>query len=149
MKLPIHAAAGAIALMTITAFWTSTVLSEIFGDHACIATVKTAILWGMLILIPALATAGASGASLGKGWRLPQVAQKQKRMKLIAANGLLVLLPSAIFLGLRAQAGVFDSLFYTVQGIELIAGAINITLLARNMKDGMALRSRRLTLATR
>ncbi|SHI66611.1 hypothetical protein SAMN05444000_102195 [Shimia gijangensis] len=143
MKLIIHAAAGTIALLTISSFWTSTILSEIFGTHETIAAVKTAVLWGMLILIPAMATAGATGNTLGKGWRLPEVARKTKRMKIIAANGILILLPSAIFLALRAQAGHFDVIFYSLQGLELIAGATNITLLSLNMKDGIAFRARR------
>ena len=68
-------------------------------------------------------------------------------MKLIAANGLLILLPSAVFLAMRAQAGLFDTAFYTVQVLELAAGATNITLLGLNMRDGMQLRKRRLARA--
>ena len=103
----------------------------------------------ILIAIPAMATAGATGASLGKGWRLPLIKAKQARMKIIAANGLLILLPSAIFLAARAQAHQFDTVFFAVQALELIAGATNIALLARSLKDGFALRKRRLTLSAR
>ena len=144
MKIVLHAAAGTVALLTIMTFWISTVLSELFGSYETIIAVKTAVLWGMLILIPAMATAGATGNMLGKGWRLPQVARKTKRMKIIAANGILILLPSAVFLAVHAQAGQFDTMFYTVQVIELIAGITNITLLSLNMKDGISLRDRRL-----
>ncbi|MCP9483356.1 hypothetical protein NNA36_15435 [Shimia sp. CNT1-13L.2] len=143
MKLKLHAIAGTIALLTIASFWISTLLSEVFGSHQAIALVKTNILWGMALLIPAMAMTGITGATLGKGWRLPQVASKQRRMKIIAANGILILLPSAVFIALRAQAGQFDIPFYVVQSLELIAGATNITLLGLNMKDGMALRARR------
>jgi len=143
MKLKIHAIAGSIALLTILTFWTSTLASELLGTHAQITTVKTGILWGMLILIPAMMTAGASGASLGKGWKLPVVAHKSGRMKIIAANGLLILMPSAFFLAYKAQAGGFDTAFYIVQAFEIVAGATNITLLSLNMRDGMALRRRR------
>lgn len=149
MKLPLHAAAGCIALLTISAFWISTVLSELFASPSTIAAVKQNVLWGMLILIPAMATVGATGANLGKGWRLPLVKAKQARMKRIAANGLLILLPSAIFLAARAQAHQFDTAFYAVQIIELLAGAINIILLSRSLRDGLSLRNRRLTLAAR
>ena len=34
-----------------------------------IATVKNGILWGMIVLIPAMAIAGGSGMSLGQGRR--------------------------------------------------------------------------------
>ncbi|GAA6192986.1 hypothetical protein [Phaeobacter sp. NW0010-22] len=143
MKTAIHATAGTLALATITTFWMSTVLSELFGSHDTITMVKTGVLYGMALLIPAMATAGATGASLGKGWKLPQVANKSRRMKIIAANGLLILLPSAVFLALRAQSSQFDTLFYTVQVIELCAGLTNITLLSLNMRDGLALGKRR------
>lgn len=139
MKTKIHAVAGTLALITIATFWSSSILTEVFGTHAQIATLKMAILWGMLVLIPSMATAGATGAALGKGWKLPQVARKSNRMKIIAANGLLVLLPSAVFLAFRARGGQFDGLFYTVQAVELVAGAVNITLLVKNLKDGLAL----------
>lgn len=64
---------------------------------------------------------------------------KQKRMPFIAANGILILIPSALFLSFKAQTGAFDTGFYAVQAIELIAGAVNIALLSLNMRDGMRL----------
>ncbi|MCE8533435.1 hypothetical protein KBY24_08565 [Ruegeria pomeroyi] len=143
MKLKLHALSGGITLLTIACFWTSTALVELLGTHAQIAQVKTAILYGMALLIPAMATAGATGATLGKGWRLLEVAAKSRRMKLIAANGLLILLPSAVFLAIRANAGQFDTLFYVVQTLELLAAATNITLLTLNLRAGLALRRRR------
>lgn len=140
MKVIVHAVAGGIALAIVSTFWFSTVLSELLGDHATIALVKTAVLYGMGVLIPAMAIAGGSGFSLGKGWKSPAVARKALRMKIAAANGLLVLLPSAIFLAMRADAGAFDSTFVAVQALELLAGATNITLLSLNMRDGLRLR---------
>lgn len=142
MKPKIHAAAGSLVLLTISGFWISTILTELLGTHAQIAALKMAILWGMLILIPAMATAGATGVSLGKPWRLPQVAQKSNRTKIIAANGLLILLPSAVFLAVQSNGGHFDGLFYLVQAVELVVGAINITLLARNLRAGLAMSAR-------
>lgn len=143
MKTVLHAAAGTLALATISTFWVSTALSELFGSYDTITMVKTGVLYGMILLIPAMATAGATGASLGKGWKLPQVAAKSRRMKIIAANGLLILLPSAVFLAMRAQSGYFDTLFYTIQAVELCAGLVNISLLSLNMRDGLALAKRR------
>ncbi|MEP4703190.1 MAG: hypothetical protein ABJZ79_18765 [Parasphingorhabdus sp.] len=143
MTPKIHAAAGGLALITIATFWSGTLLVEVIGTHSQIGWVKTAVLWGMLVLIPAMATAGASGAVLAKRMKGPLIAVKQRRMKFIAANGLLILLPSAVFLALRASTGHFDAIFYTVQTVELLAGAANITLLSLNMRDGLALRNRR------
>ena len=64
---------------------------------------------------------------------------KKKRMPLIVANGLLVLLPCALFLSAKAQAGEFDTLFYVVQAIELAMGALQLTLLGKSFRDGMRL----------
>lgn len=138
----IHPIAGAIAMLTIATFWVSTALSELLGSQATVVAVKTAIPWGFLVLIPALAAAGGTGLALSKGRRVGLVAAKLKRMPLIAANGLLVLIPSALFLASKARAGEFDADFYLVQALELAAGATNITLLGLNMRDGLKLKGR-------
>ena len=65
---------------------------------------------------------------------------KKKRMPFIAANGLLV--PCAIFLNRWAAGGAFDTTFYVVQAIELIAGAINLTLMSLNARDGLRMAGR-------
>ncbi|WP_417675912.1 hypothetical protein [Roseibium sp.] len=143
MKAILHASAGGLALALISVFWSATLISELFGTEEAIAGVKTGILWAMAGLIPAMMATGISGVVLGKGWRSPVVTRKMRRMRIIAANGLCVLLPSAVFLALRAQAGQFDVWFYAVQAVELMAGAVNIRLLAQNMKDGISLSRRR------
>ncbi|WP_324752043.1 hypothetical protein [Roseovarius sp. Pro17] len=63
-------------------------------------------------------------------------------MPFIAANGLLILIPSALYLSFKAQTEVFDMGFYTIQKLELIAGAVNITLLGLNMRDGMRMKGK-------
>ncbi len=136
----IHPVAGALALLTIATFWLSTALSELFASHVIVTTVKTAIPWGFLLLIPALAVAGGSGFALAKGRRAGPIGAKIKRMPLIAANGILILIPSAVFLAFKAQADEFDAGFYAVQAIELAAGAANITLLGLNMRDGLKMK---------
>lgn len=139
----LHPVAGGIALATISTFWLSTVLSELFGSTAAVTTVKTSIPWGFLLLIPALIAAGGSGFRMSKKMRGPLIAKKRKRMPFIAANGILILIPSALYLSFKAQAGAFDTGFYTVQALELIAGGANITLLGLNMRDGFKLSRRR------
>ena len=147
MKKKLHAIAGAIALLTITTFWATTVASKLFGTVDQIILVKTSILWGMLLLIPAMAATGASGFSLGGKWKNPLVTRKMMRMKIAAANGILLLVPSAFFLAAKAQAHDFDGLYSIVQVVELIAGATNITLLALNARDGIAHSRRRRSVA--
>jgi hypothetical protein len=142
MKSKLHAFTGAVALLCIGIFWVSTAVSELFLGHASVAAVKNAILTAMWLLIPALAVTGASGFALGKGRGGRLLQAKQRRMKAIAANGLLVLLPSAYALAALANAGRFDGLFYGIQALELAAGAVNISLIALNMRDGLRLMRR-------
>jgi hypothetical protein len=138
----IHPVAGALAFLIIATFWVSTVLSELLASQAIVTSVKTAIPWGFLLLIPALAAAGGSGFVLAKGRRAGLIGAKMRRMPLIAANGILVLIPSALFLAFKASAAEFDTGFYAVQGLELTAGAANITLIGLNMRDGLRMKGR-------
>ncbi|MDV4145330.1 hypothetical protein [Shimia sp. FJ5] len=143
MMTRIHAGAGAVALGMISVFWLSTVSVELMGDAARIAQVKQMILWGFLVLVPAMALVGGTGFRLGQKLRGPVVEKKRRRMPFIAANGLLILVPSAFFLAAKAQAGAFDTVFYVVQALEFVAGAVNIALLGANMRDGLRLAARR------
>ncbi len=143
MKKTIHPVAGALALLCIVAFWLSTALSELLGSDAAIRAVKTAIPWGFLVLVPALMAAGGSGFALSQGRRGGLVGTKLRRMPWIAANGVLVLIPAALFLAHKARAGEFDGIFYAVQALELAAGAVNIALLGLNMRDGFRITSQR------
>ncbi|SRR5579871_929548 len=136
----IHPVAGIIATLAIACFWLSTALSELFGSEATVVAVKSAIPWGFLLLIPMLAAAGGSGIKLARGVRTGLIGTKFKRMPFVAANGLLVLIPSALFLASKAKAGDFDTSFYVVQAIELLAGAVNLALLGLNMRDGLKLK---------
>ncbi|MEO0035853.1 MAG: hypothetical protein RLZZ501_1876 [Pseudomonadota bacterium] len=133
----LHPVAGGLALALIVVFLTATMLVELAGDAAAIATVKTAILWTIPLLVVAMATAGATGRALARPDRAASAA-KLARMKVIAANGLLVLIPAAWFLAGKAEAGEFDTTFILVQTIEFVAGGINLLLLSRNLRDGLA-----------
>jgi hypothetical protein len=57
----------------------------------------------------------------GPGWSV-------RRSSACRANGVLVLIPSALFLASKAGAAEFDTGFYAVQALELAAGAVNIAL---------------------
>ena len=103
---------------------------------------KQSIVYALWLLIPAMAIAGAMGMRLAKGSRNGVLGAKGRRMPLIAANGLLILLPSALWLNRMAQAGDFGSQFLLLQGIELLAGATNLWLLGLNMRDGLRLSGR-------
>lgn len=139
----IHPIAGTIGFLTILTFWSATVFSELFGTHETISAIKSMILTGMFILVPAMIIVGASGMSLGARRKDAPARAKKRRMPFIAANGLIVLLPSAFYLEAKANAGAFDTAFYVVQVLELIAGATNLTLMGLSIRDGRAMGNRR------
>ncbi len=138
----IHPVAGIIAFLTILTFWSSTVVAELFGSVETITFVKQAIPWGFLMLVPALAITGASGFWLAGTSSEPTIVRKKRRMPVIAGNGLLILIPVALYLGRLASRGEFDGLFYGVQAVELVAGAVNLTLMSLNIRDGLRLTGR-------
>lgn len=138
----LHPLAGVIATVTVATFWIASAYSEMFASEAVVRATKMAIPWGFLLLIPALIATGASGTVLAKGRRGGLAEAKARRMQFAAANGLLILLPAALFLASKARVGQFDTSFYTVQLLELAAGAANITLLARNLRDGLKMKGR-------
>ena len=140
MKLKIHLIAAILASLCITTFFTASLLSELFGSLQLVTQIKASILFpGLFILIPAMAITGITGNLLTKGKSNKLIRKKQFRMKLAAANGLLILLPSAIVLSSWAQAGQFDTDFYLLQALELIAGGCNLFLLGQNALAGRKL----------
>ena len=139
MKPVFHVLAGTTAMLIIAGFWTSTLVSELFMDHAAVAAVKLGIVYGLFLLVPCLAATGGSGFVLGKSRTERLLDQKKKRMRIIAANGLFVMIPSALFLNYKAAAGEFDVSFYAVQLAELAVGAVQLTLMGMNFRDGLRL----------
>lgn len=142
----VHALAGGLATATILTFLFATLAVEALGTATAVATVKTAIAWGLLLLVPVVAMAGASGFRLARGRLKGIIGRKAFRMKIIAANGILVLAPSALFLAWKARAAELDATFALVQALEIVAGLVNLTLLGLNLRDGLILqRARRAT----
>lgn len=143
MKKNIHFIAGMLATLTIATFFTSTIIVELFGSNDAVATVKSLIVMpGLFILVPAIAATGGTGFALSKSRKGKLVQVKQKRMPFIGANGVLVLIPCAVFLDRWASAGAFDTTFYIVQAIEIVAGATNLTLMSMNIRDGLRMSGR-------
>lgn len=133
-----HLIVGLLATLAIATFFLSTVIAELVGSHEAVAIVKGLIVMpGLFILVPAIVATGWSGFYLSKSREGRLVNAKKKRMPFIAANGLLILVPCAIFLNRWAALGMFDTIFYTVQALELLAGAVNLTLMGLNIRDGM------------
>ncbi|HEY3186848.1 MAG TPA: hypothetical protein VGJ70_05210 [Solirubrobacteraceae bacterium] len=143
--LLIHRVAGPLALATVALFLAGTVAVELFGDAAAVVFVKRAILFGLIWLVLVMAAAGGTGRALGARFRrTPPLEAKTRRMPFIAANGLLVLVPSAVALDHLAQLGDVGPVFAALQAVELVAGATNLVLLALMVRDGRAMaRARR------
>lgn len=137
-----HAIAGTLAWAFVLTFWVSSATVELFGPPWAILAVKQGILWAMLGFVPLMATAGASGFRLGRGRLDRHTRAKRNRMKWIAGIGLLVLLPLAVFLRMKAVAGELDTTFAIAQGVELVAGAINGSLLGLQVRDGLRMTGR-------
>ena len=144
-----HLIAGLLAPLCIATFFLSTILTELFGSHTAVAQLKALIVTpGLWIMVPLMAAAGGSGMFLARSRKGRLVDAKKTRMRLIAANGLLVLVPCAIVLGRWAAAGSFDTAFYLVQAVELVAGATNLALMGLNARDGLRMGGMRRSSAT-
>lgn len=139
MKPIFHAIAGSTAMLIIASFWTSTFVSEVFMDQTAVAAVKQWIVYGLFLLVPFMAATGGSGFVLSKARSGSLLDRKKRRMAAIGANGLLLMIPAAVFLNSKAAAGEFDALFYAVQVVELVVGAIQLTLMSMNFRDGLRL----------
>ena len=142
MKTTIHAIAGITAFLLILTFFTSTVAVEMSGSAAAISYVKQWIVYGLFVLIPAIAITGVFGALLDKKATNKLIGIKKRRMPIITANGLLVLLPAALYLNHLAQTGDFGTGFYLAQTAEFIAGSVNLLLMGMNIRDGLLISGR-------
>jgi hypothetical protein len=144
MKSHVHAVAGITAIVLVASFMTATIIVEALGDPAAVLATKTAILFALLILIPSVMVAGASGRSLMAGRRTsPLLRAKKRRTAVVAVIGLVVLLPAAVTLRSLAATGDFGMTFIVVQVVELVGGAVNLTLLGLNARAGRLLTAAR------
>lgn len=139
----VHLVASTIALGVVASFLTATISAETLGSEGDVASVKHWIARSVLVLVPVMAAAGLSGRRLAGASRAPVVLRKLRRMQIVGATGVLVLVPCALTLDQLAGDGRFDAAFAAVQVVELLAGATNLMLLGLNFRDGMAMRARR------
>ncbi len=136
----LHRTTAMIAFLMILTFFTSTLLVELFGDHQAILMTKTYISYAIWMLIPMMAVTGITGAKLAPNVHSGPIGKKKKRMPFIAINGLLILVPAAIYLQYLASIGQFDAVFYVIQTVELLAGLTNVILMSLNIRDGLQMR---------
>lgn len=132
-----HKIFAMVAFATIATFWTSTLIVELFFDYDAVAFIKSLIVFpGLFILVTSIAITAITGNVIAKKSKKTElIAVKKKRMPVIALNGILILIPCAIYLNILASCGTFDTVFYGVQVLELLAGATNLTLMFLNIRD--------------
>jgi hypothetical protein len=143
--------AGMVAMLIIVTFMTATLYSEVSGDASMVLQVKRNIAFpGIEILLLFMVMAGGTGRSLAKNFSNRAVLLKMKRMRIVALNGLLILIPCAFLLARWAEYEPHSLRFYFVQAIEIFAGSVNLVMLILNMKAGIKLRlgSRRSSVIT-
>ncbi|GLQ30397.1 hypothetical protein [Litoribrevibacter albus] len=140
----IHATTSTLALLLILSFFLSTTISELIGNQELITQVKTLIFYAIWALLPCMAIAGITGNKLAGKATKGLIGNKKKRMPIIAANGILILIPAAIYLKTLAISGTFDTSFYLVQGLELFAGFTNLVLMSLNLGDGLKIKRSKL-----
>ena len=131
----VHLAAAVAAVAVIVTLLTSSAVTELIGTPGEIRLLRHGIMLGLPLLIACLVTVALTGRRLAGRSRAPVVRRKQRRMQLIAATGLVVLVPCAVVLNYRAMSAL--------EIAELAAGGLNLALLALNFRDGRALTRRR------
>lgn len=142
MVFRVHIIFAFISLFTIIAFWCSTVIVEVFYGIDEITLVKSLIvLPGLFILIPSLAITAISGNLIAKkSSRSKLISIKKKRMPKIAALGIFLLIPCALYLDYLASNLLFDIRFYIFQALEIVVGGINIYLISKNIYDSKSIK---------
>lgn len=140
--IKLHKVCAILAFIMIASFFTSTLISELLADKNTISQVKQVIAYAVWLLIPLMAITGITGSKLAPNIKMGQglLGNKKKRMPIVALNGLLILLPCAIYLNVLASQGLFTQRFYVIQLIELIAGSTNLTLMALSIRDAMKIK---------
>lgn len=143
MKL-VHKLSAITVVLTLTSFWVALIVSDFFLDNEALAVVRKGIVFGLIILIPAMILAKVSGGKLAANHTgNPELIEaKKKRAKWMAINGALIMVPAAFYLYHKSSIGEIDDMFRVVQAIELLVGSIQYYFVISNVKGGIALRNK-------
>jgi hypothetical protein len=128
---------GALAL--IMTFLILTTVTELIGTAGDVHIVRQWIVFGLPVLIGCLATAALSGRRLARNSRAAVIRRKQRRMQIVALAGILVLVPCALILDDLTASASAGGVVTALEITEILAGALNLTLLALNFRDGRRL----------
>ena len=134
------AAVGALAL--ITTFLLSSAVTELIGNAADVHRLRQWIVFGLPLLIGFLAVAALTGRRLARKSKAAVIRRKQRRMQIVAVAGIVVLVPCALLLSYQTASASARGAVNALEITELLAGALNLTLLVLNFRDGRGLARR-------
>ncbi len=137
----VHLIATFVATLTISLFFTTSLIAEIKGEETFIKSVKAFILYALPIMILAMPALKITGDKLAGKSKNPTVLAKAKRMKFVVINGV-GLISLAVFLYYRSHYQTIDNVFLIAQIVEFGLGITNLTLIILNAKNGMQLSGR-------
>ncbi|MEU4482364.1 hypothetical protein AB0F68_30510 [Micromonospora sp. NPDC023966] len=142
MLTRLHLAAAATAVTATALLVLTAIITTLLDAHRS-ADVRQAVLWGQLVLVPALVITGATGFRMAGTSADARIGAKKRRMSLIAGIGLLLLAPAAFALHRFASRGDFGGPYSVVQTVEVLAAVTSLALMAGNIRDGLRLTGRR------
>lgn len=137
VRAHLAAAVGALALIAI--FLLSSTVTELIGTAGDIHLVRQWIVLGLPVLIGCLAIAALSGRRLARHSRAAVIRRKQRRMQIVATAGIVVLVPCALVLDHLTASASAGGVVAALEIGEILAGALNLMLLALNFRDGRRL----------
>ena len=137
VRIHLSAAVGALAL--ITTFLVSSAVTELAGNAADVHSLRQWIVSGLPLLIGCLAAAALTGRRLARKSRAALIRRKQRRMQVVAALGIIVLAPCALILDALTAGASAGAVVAGLELTEILAGALNLTLLLLNVRDGRSL----------
>lgn len=136
----LHKIAGISALLVILAFFSSSLYAELSGNYQLIRTVKTIILYSLLLLFVLMPVTVITGRKQAGNTKSPVIDGKLKRMKFIAADAA-ILIALAVTLYYRAVKDMIDQTFIVIQIAEFTFGLLNVLFLTLMIRDGRILAS--------
>lgn len=142
MLTRLHLAAAAAAVTATVLLVLAAIITTLLDAHQTV-DVRQAMLWGLLVLVPALVITAATGFGVAGSSADPRIATKKRRMSFIAGIGLLLLAPATIALYQLALRGESGAPYLVAQTVEVLASAISLALMAANIRDGLRLTARR------
>jgi len=137
VRIHLCAAVGALAL--ITTFLVSSAVTDLAGNGADVHSLRQWIVFALPVLIGCLAAAALTGRRLARKSKAPAIRRKQRRMQVVAALGIVVLVPCALILDVLTASASASAVVTGLELTEMLAGALNLTLLLLNVRDGRGL----------